>query len=216
MKKLVLILPIIIALGLVAVPAGAARVASQPQILTLARTAVTNAAHAKSPHFVTETDISKLSPPDGNTVVSVVVPLGGYSNARIAGFVTLKTPVPECILFPARTGAGPSIATCPTGAKPLASWAARIDAAGVVARIDARAYTLSSSPSLAVLQGAAKTKGVVPTGYRVTVSTGTNITPSIKFEVTKGSAAAISVCVSAPTPPAAIPAYIAPYGLAPC
>jgi len=214
MRRFLRILPLVGLLTIsLSLPASAS---TNPSILANARTAVANAAHAKVPHYVTNADLLKLSPTNGNAAVSIVYPLGGFSNARVAGFITTQTPLAQCVLFPARIGAAPSPTACSAKGVPAALWSLRITSAQIATSVNNKAYSMSSAPSITTLNAAAKAAGVVPAGYRVTVGTGTNITPSVKYTVTHLKNVPVTVCVSATTRPGTAMAYIAAYGLAPC
>jgi hypothetical protein len=216
MKKLLYTPAIILALAAMAVvPAGA----TSSLVTSFATTAVHAAAHAKSPHYVTNVDLRADAPAAGSQAVSVVYLLGAFLNPRIAGFVVAtQSTTAQCELFPAVIGATPRLVACPAKGIPVPSWAPRITAASLTALVDARAYALSPSPSLATLSAAAGTKGLLPVGYKVRVARGTNPNsgaPAIRFTVSKGTSS-VNVCVTGPTPPRHQLSYISTYGLAPC
>jgi hypothetical protein len=187
-------------------------------VSSFAQTAVTTAAGAATPHYVTNTDL-KADTAGATAAVSVVYYLGAFSNPRVAGFVvSSQDKVAQCELFPATVGSAARVVACPTKGTPAPNWSLRVRAAQEAQVVDARAYRTSSKPTVAALNTAARVKNLLPVGYVVRVAAATNpITsgPALRFVVTKGSSS-VNVCVTATTPPGRPMDYIGSYGLAPC
>jgi hypothetical protein len=223
MKHLFKVTAICAALVFVEVPINAG--ASTPvdaRVLATAAVAVRDAAHAKRPSAVTNAVLMKVaSPTSAVGVVALVWPLGAFANPRIAGFVTLKATAGECVLFPNKINARPKEVTCPAKGVALAQWRNVIAADALARLVNAEGYTLAGAgavPTLANFTTAAATSGLLPDGFTVQVSVGTDIVPTIVFSVSSAKIAnyPLSICVSTPTEPSVAMAFVGSFGDAPC